>query len=110
MSSIIIVKDSTDTLKTFRKNETRVLLMAKYYRVSRRNPCIGSGLECEGTIAKVHPDLSGKVSSDTYCLNVAWDNGTCNSYRPLELLVVDLPIKFKSTNPNLVFKNLKEEV
>lgn len=93
------------TARTFTYRSTRVLLISGDYPANEEDPLIGSEYECEGLVTK-HTD------DDEYPLEVAWDNGQVNQYKPGNLDIIghiEIQPEMEENNPNAAFRAHKQK-
>lgn len=94
-----------ETARTFTYKSTRVFLVSGDYPANEEDPLIGSEYECEGLVIK-------RAADDEYPLEVAWDNGQVNQYRPRDLDItghVEIQPEMEENNPNAAFRAHKQK-
>jgi len=58
------------------------------YGAQSSNPKVGSKYECVGTVCEINYSEMSRNRS-FYSVSVEWENGTRNSYRPRDLIILD---------------------
>jgi hypothetical protein len=96
MTKFMLLKDYTGNPVVFEKNKSRVKLYNKNYGPQASNPVFGTIYETTGTVVKLGADKR-------YPISVQWDNGTQNSYKEGDLMVLNHS-EITGLGPNETFR------